>query len=83
MKAGSDNYCQSSILEIMERIQSKGIEVIVYEPVLADLEFLKSRVITDLAAFKAEADIILANRLSNEVIDVVDKVFTRDLYGDN
>lgn len=83
MKAGSDNYRQSSILEIMERIQSKGIEVIVYEPVLADLEFLKSRVITDLAAFKAEADIILANRLSNEVIDVVDKVFTRDLYGDN
>lgn len=83
MKAGSDNYRQSSILEIIERVQSKGIEVIVYEPVLADLEFLKSRVITDLAAFKAESDIILANRLSNEVIDVVDKVFTRDLYGDN
>lgn len=81
MKAGSDNFRASAIQDVMMQLKVKGIEIIIFEPTLAQEEFSKSRVIHKLAEFKKQSDIILANRLTSEITDMKDKVYTRDLFG--
>jgi UDPglucose 6-dehydrogenase len=81
MKAGSDNFRDSSVQGVMKRIKAKGIEVVVHEPTYKEDDFFRSRVIRDIEEFKAMCDVILANRVTSEIADVRHKIYSRDVFG--